>query len=411
MTPIVYAIKRKERIYPDVTLGGLVQVARRVTDNAVMETTNIPTCTIGKKYEAIAYSTRRRNFRAKSCFCKHFRESFNYSGGTGPFSSLATLPSPDWTYQYYNHHRACCDYLSSMVTRAKILLTGNFGPAYLGASGQDLINTAFERLRPDLRTVSIPNFLVEIKDVQKLFQLWKKSVGLAKNVAGAHLNYKFGWKPTVGDLAALITGVRNLRLKLKLFKDSLGGILHESTSLDVPSSTVLGTWDDPGLPGAVTYTATVTRSCTGHIAYAPQPLAVMGPMDEVLRGLLDSLGFELNPSIIWNALPFTFVIDWFFGVGSWLDRFRIDALELPILLVDSYLQYKETLHIEWQWKGSHLTGFIPTPTSGGAVYQSTYFYRLPIYPSMSLLGGLGWKTPTLNQAALGISLATVLARR
>lgn len=411
MTPYISLPKIKTRVLPDVTISGLHTIARRVTDNVVMDDILVPPFTIGQMSESITYTTRRRNFRAKSNMCRHFRSAFNYSGGTGGFTCLGTLSNPDWNYDYRNHHRACCDYRSSTVNKAFTLLGGNFGAAYLGALGQGYINTAFDRLRPDLRKVSIPNFLLEIRDIKKLFQLWKKNVSLAKNVAGAHLNYKFGWKPTIGDLAELVESVTNLRTKLAEFKESIGGILQESTVVSSESNSVSGNWDDPGLAGSVTYQATATRKCVGYICYAPQPLAVMGPMDEILRGLLDSLGFELNPRIIYDNIPFTFVLDWFFGVGSWLDRFRIDALELPILLVDSFLQYEETVEVQWIWKGTHLTGFIPVPTSGGAMYRQRYFQRMPIYPDYSSFTGLGWKLPTLNQAVLGVSLATVLARR
>jgi len=34
--------------------------------------------------------------------------------------------------------------------------------------------------------------------------------------------------------------------------------------------------------------------------------------------LLDSLGVKLDATIIWNAIPWSFVVDWFIGVGRWL---------------------------------------------------------------------------------------------
>lgn len=37
-----------------------------------------------------------------------------------------------------------------------------------------------------------------------------------------------------------------------------------------------------------------------------------------LLGLLDALGINLNPSIIWNAIPWSFVVDWVIGVGRYL---------------------------------------------------------------------------------------------
>jgi hypothetical protein len=43
--------------------------------------------------------------------------------------------------------------------------------------------------------------------------------------------------------------------------------------------------------------------------------------------LLDSIGVNLNPAIIWNAIPWSFVIDWVIGVSRWLDQFKIRAFE------------------------------------------------------------------------------------
>lgn len=55
-----------------------------------------------------------------------------------------------------------------------------------------------------------------------------------------------------------------------------------------------------------------------------------------LLGLLDSLGVNINPSIIWNAIPWTFVVDWVIGVSRWLDQFKLSLLE-PTINIHSYL--------------------------------------------------------------------------
>lgn len=47
-------------------------------------------------------------------------------------------------------------------------------------------------------------------------------------------------------------------------------------------------------------------------------------------GYLDSLGVFWNPAIIWNALPWSFVVDWVMGVGSWLDQFKTRNIEPTI---------------------------------------------------------------------------------
>jgi hypothetical protein len=57
-------------------------------------------------------------------------------------------------------------------------------------------------------------------------------------------------------------------------------------------------------------------------------------------GLLDALGVNLNPAIIWNAIPWTFVIDWVVDIGRWLNDRRVLNLE-PAVNISRYM---------WSWK-------------------------------------------------------------
>jgi len=58
-----------------------------------------------------------------------------------------------------------------------------------------------------------------------------------------------------------------------------------------------------------------------------------------LLGLLDSLGVNLNPAIIWNAIPWSFIVDWVFGVSRWLDNRKFLNME-PVTNITRYL---------WSW--------------------------------------------------------------
>jgi hypothetical protein len=59
-----------------------------------------------------------------------------------------------------------------------------------------------------------------------------------------------------------------------------------------------------------------------------------------LLGMMDSLGINMNPAIIWNALPWSFVIDWFIGVSRWLDDRKVLNME-PTINISRFL---------WSWK-------------------------------------------------------------
>jgi hypothetical protein len=56
----------------------------------------------------------------------------------------------------------------------------------------------------------------------------------------------------------------------------------------------------------------------------------------LLLGLLDAFGVNLNPAIVWNAIPWSFVVDWLWSVSSWLNRFQVQNME-PQINVLRYL--------------------------------------------------------------------------
>jgi hypothetical protein len=61
-----------------------------------------------------------------------------------------------------------------------------------------------------------------------------------------------------------------------------------------------------------------------------------------MAALLDVLGVNLNPSVIWNALPWSFVVDWVIRVSKWLNQFQTRNLE-PTTYIH---QYCWSLHLQ-----------------------------------------------------------------
>jgi hypothetical protein len=51
---------------------------------------------------------------------------------------------------------------------------------------------------------------------------------------------------------------------------------------------------------------------------------------------LDAIGVNLNPAIIWNAIPWSFVVDWVIGIGQWLDSRKRLNME-PLINIHRYL--------------------------------------------------------------------------
>jgi hypothetical protein len=57
--------------------------------------------------------------------------------------------------------------------------------------------------------------------------------------------------------------------------------------------------------------------------------------DSLIQALLDRMGVNLNPRIIWNAIPWSFVVDWLIGVNQWLDNFRSRNIE-PVVNIHGF---------------------------------------------------------------------------
>jgi len=135
-----------------------------------------------------------------------------------------------------------------------------------------------------------------------------------------------------------------------------------------------------------------------------------------LLGLLDGLGVNLNPAIIWNAIPWSFVVDWLVGVSRWLSDRKTLNME-PRINIRGYL---------WSFKRSRWIypwavvkrNFVPNDqlpalsewffqprTTLGAVRETSY-KRMVEWPSTSSIESSG---VSLNELTLGSAL--VIARR
>jgi hypothetical protein len=77
-----------------------------------------------------------------------------------------------------------------------------------------------------------------------------------------------------------------------------------------------------------------TRKFNATLDYSYNVRNLSSLSDET-AALLDALGIFWSPAIIWNAIPWSFVIDWVLGVSRWLDQFKTRNLE-PVTNIYQY---------------------------------------------------------------------------
>jgi hypothetical protein len=400
-------VKTKTRSIPDVTKVGTNDVFN--SSDQLQSSNSTGTFTIQKRSEYIRYTTKPRSQRLKSNVCLHGRATAFYPGGIDP-TRLNSINPSGWYAIYQGHHANTCNAQATALTNFKNALGVTLGSGVLGADAQGWINDAFVATRPDLTSLSIPNFLLELKDLPRLFQLWKKQLSIAKNAAGLRLNWSFGWKPLLGDLQTMVQTLSSVRQRLLEWEKTVGLVYQRTHTCLTDTIPASGNFTYPSGLHKVYFSGSVTRQVTAYLTYKTLPIGALNGVDKILKAYLDALGFELNPKIVWDAIPFSFVVDWFFDVGGWLNRFKIDTLELPVVCVDGCLQYKESLRMEHYWIRGLDGTYHNTNPRQSMTQTEEFFHRVPILPDLSACTGSGWKIPTTNQLINLISLGTVLKK-
>jgi hypothetical protein len=130
--------------------------------------------------------------------------------------------------------------------------------------------------------------------------------------------------------------------------------------------------------------------------------------------LLDAWGLNINPQIIWNAIPWSFVVDWLVGVGQWLGTTRIGHMDPQINIMQYLWSVRRSRRITVT---SRITSRLYYPDTGDAttaplegithpvVFESAY-RRQSGLPSVSLL-----TTSGLNSTEFTLGAALAITRR
>jgi hypothetical protein len=314
-----------------------------------------------------------------------------------------------------------------------------------------------EQLLPKVNDgVSVGNFVLELKDLRRMFDFqtvekllyvcgltsqlarkWRRWKTLPQSfqnnpiqtISNDYLNWNFGWKPFVGDLFAMYKALKGLGKRLDYLERHQGRVLRRRRGiyLDVPdlpggvlwSGYQIQMWQHYGPSGnGQEYDAAYIRRDNSY-DYQPRyqatidytytfPQGVFGETRRKIRGFLDSLGFKLDASIVWNAIPFSFVVDWIIDVGGWLRQFSTSDLGMEVVIHDA------SHSVKWAQVAS-VTCTMPIndrPAFSGSLHSYTwevsveeryYYERARWRPSLELTDG--FNLPSFMQFSLGGALA------
>lgn len=257
--------------------------------------------------------------------------------------------------------------LSDVAFIAAYHAAGGSGPnggGYTPADLSDIGEEAFNRMKPKLEIGGISVALAEAREVPKMLatsahgfhDVWKgmggdtkSSIMQPKKIADHFLNHQFGWIPFIADLRRFNDVYQNSAAYMDRISKQNGLWIKKKVSLSGSSSsleTVNDKWTPgigPGgdiyrnmmdpvmIEGQLSYGSTKRTSKTETSNWASGSWKYYRPeFDRSLPGndsgwsnlqrQMMLHGARINPSVVWNATRWSWLIDWFSNVGAVIDR-------------------------------------------------------------------------------------------
>lgn len=187
--------------------------------------------------------------------------------------------------------------------------------------GSTTANDVLARSNPSRASVDLPYFFAELRELPELIMhIGKNNL---RNAARANLTSEFGWETLVSDLKSLLDfqGAVNRRVSYLSNAFKRGGIR-------VQAELRKGSYRDAAV--TVNGSSPIDKITTVKYGGAREWCSVSWvPVEDLSNGIptmsdirnrafLSVIGASGSAHLVWNLLPWTWLIDWFAHVGSFL---------------------------------------------------------------------------------------------
>lgn len=263
-----------------------------------------------------------------------------YGVGTGPLKYSGGFTNPVFTGDPVSYAN-----LSQLLGATSPLI-----PSVAGLSP-----LAFKKTKPTLEKAGMAVAIAELRDLPRMLRttsnifhdLWKVSGGstsgkfLAPKAASEHfLNHSFGWVPFINDLQKFHSVYQNAAaIKSRMTSENNRWIVRRATLLNDYQETKIGANSGMAVEPAGDYVsilmngspswevwerkASLVTTCGSFKYYRPEfddSLPDYGSAWNTIQRQLTMYGARINPSNVYKAVPWTWLIDWFTDFGSVVDR-------------------------------------------------------------------------------------------
>lgn len=207
-------------------------------------------------------------------------------------------------------------------------IDGGF-PAYPSTSKLDPADyaaEAYNRMKPTKPSFNALNFIVELRDLPGMMR--ERFTRDLRGGAGKHVEVQFGWLPLLSDLRKLVNLQQTAQKRLTWLIENNGKPVRRRTTLVETSTrtgytTVPGVGHLPSLPNVTVYKSPIGFEWHDEYTHVWASARFRywlpkGPRNiEWTKEMLDRLyGRGVTPEVIYNAIPWSWLVDWFSNVGD-----------------------------------------------------------------------------------------------
>lgn len=220
-------------------------------------------------------------------------------------------------------------------------------PASNGSSTAALIaygTQGLARCRPTKPQADLGTFLAEASDglpkAVLIADHGQRATRRALNAGNEYLNVEFGWAPLVRDVRSFCRAVVEADKLLKQYNEGSGKLIKRRYSWPTEFTVEEGNqgiqYPTPLLAGAqygsnprpvrrTLTTKKVERWFTGSFMYwAP---TANEQTDNLVTRAQYLLGAKITPSVLWNAAPWSWALDWVANIGDVMDNVTAQLTE------------------------------------------------------------------------------------